>query len=289
MKSLLIPFAVLVLACAVCSAIEIQRDIAYLGEDREEKLDVYLPDTEPIHSPLPAVILIHGGGWGGGDKASKRMQSMAEFLADEGYAVFSINYLLNIGERDPETRKYHLEKLAWPQNFLDCKSALRYVRAHAGHYGIDPERIGLIGTSAGGHLAMLVGGTANDPNMNAEGLYRDESNEVACIVNMYGPFDTEGKAPSPLMGSTPEVKRALGKASSPKTYMDEDFPPILILHGSADATVSVDSSRELARYLTTLGCTYEYIEIEDAPHSFNFQPEQMDLRPAVIEFLNANL
>ncbi len=270
------------------NAVTVEQDVAYLGPDREEKLDVYLPDPLPA-DPIPAMVIIHGGGWAHGDKAKPRMQAIAQTLAEESYAVFSINYKLNIGTRDPETNKYTLSFLAWPQNFLDCKSALRYVRAHAEQYGVDPDRIGLLGASAGGHLAMLVAATANDAGMNQQGLYPEQSNDVSCIVNMYGVYDTEGKPLSPLMGATWEQKKAMGKESSPKTYFDEELPPMLILHGTKDKTVSVEESRSLTAYLDTLGTPYHYEEIVDAPHSFDLQPEQKDLRPVVLEFLQSNL
>ena len=136
-------------------------DVSYLGPDRQEKMDVYLP-PDSFEGPAPAVLLIHGGGWRVGDKASKRERNFGNTLAANGYTVFSINYELNVGERDPKTGKLVLSHLAWPQNLYDCKSALRYLRLKAQDYGIDPDKIAVMGGSAGGHLSMMVGATAND-------------------------------------------------------------------------------------------------------------------------------
>ncbi len=286
----LVPFILLCAALVPMSqAVRVLSDVDYLGDGRAEKLDLYLPNSAGQGEPLPAVMLIHGGGWAGGDKASKRMRAIALPLAEAGYVVISINYDLNVGTRDPDTRKYSLSYLAWPRNFYDCKSALRYIRAHADEYGIDPQRIALLGTSAGAHLAMLVAATANDPEMNRHGLYLEQSNAVACVINLYGIFDTEGQALSPLMGSAPDVKERWGKASSPKSYFDADLPPMLILHGTEDKTIAIEHSRALADHLASLGVSYWYLEIAGAPHSFDLQPEQIDLRPIVLQFLGRYL
>ncbi|WP_309385885.1 alpha/beta hydrolase [Cerasicoccus frondis] len=264
------------------------KDVAYLGPDRDEKMDVYLPSNRQ-GKLAPAILLIHGGGWAHGDKASQRMESIAETLVDEGYAVFSINYKLNVGSRDPDTNKYTLSYLAWPQNLYDCKSALRFIRAHADQYDVDPNRIALMGASAGGHLAMMLWSTADDADLNQGGLYTDQSNDVACMINLYGPYDTDSQPLSPIMGATWDEKKALWAVSSPKNHLSSGLAPILILHGDADKTVPVKQSRALASQLEELGVTYTFVEIEDAPHSFDLQPKEMDLRPVVFEFLETNL
>jgi len=273
---------------AVSSEPEVISDIPYLGAERSEAMDAYLPGSE-FARPRPAMLLIHGGGWRVGDKASTRERSIANDLVAEGYAVFSINYKLNVGARDPDTKKFSLSVLAWPQNFYDCKSALRFIRKHADEYGVDPARIGVMGGSAGGHLAMMVASTAEDAELNQFGLYTEESNAVACVLNLYGEFDVRGQSVSPFMGASWEAKKRFSEIASPVTHFTDALPPMLVLHGTADETISVERSRALVEKLKTMGAIYEYLEVPDAPHSFDFQPEQMDLRPVVFSFLNKYL
>ncbi|MDP0497208.1 MAG: alpha/beta hydrolase [Verrucomicrobiota bacterium JB024] len=262
--------------------------VDYLGPDRAEKMDIYLP-SDDYETPAPAVLLIHGGGWRIGDKASNRERSISNDLRENGYAVFSINYELNVGERDPQTKKLTLSHLAWPQNLYDCKSALRYIRANAERLGIDPERIAVMGGSAGGHLSMMVGATANDDEINQHGLYLDQSNAVSCILNFYGIYDVRNFKITPFVGAPREVYEANKDAASPVVYFDDELPPMFIAHGSGDTTVPVQLSRDLVQNLQQLGTPYCYVEIQGAPHSFDLHPEQFDLKPTVISFLHQYL
>lgn len=289
MRLLLSVLLLATLPMAAFSDIRIQRDIAYLTPDRAEKLDAYLPSSARFPGPHPAVLLIHGGGWRGGGKADARERNIAQTLASHGYAVFSIDYLLNVHERDPATQKPRLTRVAWPTNFHDCKSALRFIRAESARFGVDPRRIGVMGGSAGGHLALLVGATANDAQMNRHGLYTDQANDVACILNFYGDYDIRGRAVSPFAGATPQQTAVNETAASPITYLDAHTPPTFITHGTADKTVSVERSRLLAKHLRGLGVEHVYVELPGAPHSYHLQPKEKDLRPAVLDFLSKHL
>jgi len=248
--------------------IRVESDVAYLGSERREKLDIYFPPTS-FPGPRPAVLVIHGGGWRMGDKATAREQNFGTTLASAGYVVFSINYLLNEGYKDPETGKLRLTRLAWPTNFHDCKSALRFIRAHADQYGVDPRRIATMGGSAGGHLAMLLGVTTRHDEINRHGLYTEHSNDVSCVLNFYGDYDIRGRAVSPFAGATPEETAAHEEAASPVVYFDRHMPPFFITHGTADDTIPVERSRQLARHLEKLGTPYWYVEIGGAPHSYH--------------------
>ncbi len=264
------------------------QDIAYLGLERLEKLDVYLP-AESFPRPLPAILLIHGGGWRSGDKAAPREQNMGTQLATHGYAVFSINYLLNEGTPDSTDTQFILKRTAWPQNFHDCKSALRYIRRESNHYGIDPQRLAVMGSSAGGHLAMLVGSTAHRADINQHGLYTGQTNHVSAIINFYGDYDIRGRRQSAFAGETPEETALNDEAASPITYLGTKTPPMFIAHGTNDGTVSVERSRLLTRHLQGLGLDYVYVEIAGAVHSFHLQPPQMNVLPALLSFLEKHL
>ncbi|MDR1010925.1 MAG: alpha/beta hydrolase [Opitutaceae bacterium] len=266
----------------------VQSDVSYLGPDRAEKLDIYLP-PETFARPVPAVLFIHGGGWRLGDKAGTREVKIATTLAARGYAVVSINYLLNVGERNEAARKTVLTSVAWPQNLHDCKSALRFIRKESARHGIDPNRIAVAGGSAGGHLAMLLGATANHAEFNKHGLYTDQSNAVSCILNFYGEYDISGRWSFCFAGKTPRQTDANIKAASPITHLDKNTPPMFITHGSADKTISVERSRLLAAHLSKLGVDYLYVEIGGAAHAYDLEPQQMDLRPIVLAFLEKHL
>lgn len=266
----------------------ILQDIAYLGDERAEKLDAYLPPPE-FAGPHPAVLVIHGGGWRIGDKAQGREVDFGRTLSARGYAVFSINYLLNAEEKDPVTGRLTPRRIAWPQNFHDCKSALRWIRAEAARHHVDPSRIAVMGGSAGGHLAMLVGATVDDAAGNRHGLYTEQSNAVSCILNFYGQYDVRGQSVSPLLGAPGDVVLAESAAASPVTYLTANTPPMFITHGTADDIIPVERSRLLAAHLRKLGAEFEYIEIEGAPHSYGLQPKQRDLRPDVFAFLEKHL
>jgi acetyl esterase/lipase len=262
---------------------ELRKDIPYLGNDRAEKMDIYLPD-DSFPRPRPAVILIHGGGWRIGDKADTRERNIATTLASHGFAAFSINYLLN--EFEVVDGKVRTLKSAWPVNFWDCKSAVRFVRKNAAEFGIDPARIGVLGGSAGGSFALLLGATGNVPELNREGLYTDQSAEVACVVDFYGVIDMHGRELTAVSADTPEKTAENARMASVINWLHPQMPPVLIAHGTADKLVSVDVSRDLAKRLESLGVNYWYVEIAGAPHSFHLQPQQMDLSGIVLQFFH---
>lgn len=264
------------------AAESVLKDVAYLGDERKEKLDVYLP-PENFARPVPAVLLIHGGGWHAGSKSLPREKNIGGALSDAGIAVFAIDYALNTGTDTTVT------KVAWPQNFHDCKSGLRFIRKEARRFGIDPERIGVMGESAGGHLALLVGATAASAEMNKGGLYTDQSNKVGCIIDFYGVCDVRTRRAERFAGATEEESKANAIAASPLTYFGKDTPPILVVHGDQDVLVPVQLSRDCVSLLKEKGIEHEYVEVPGAGHSFHMQPKEMDLRPVVLAFLKKHL
>ncbi len=266
--------------------VRVVKDIAYLGEDRNEKLDLYLPDTTG-DDLRPAVVIIHGGGWTGGDKAAGREKNIGHTLAANGYVCISINYLLAAKSDSMPDRL----RDAWPQNLQDCQTAVRYLRAHAEKYRIDPDHIGAIGGSAGGHLvAALATVDAEDGFDQPRGLYGKFSSRIQAVVPMYGVHDILARARSDeQFKSMTDDDRKLCQSASPVTYIDAEDPPALILHGTSDAVVPIEQSQILYDRLRAAKVPAELLIVKDAVHSFHLEPPQQDLRPAVLKFFADNL
>ncbi len=235
-------------------------DISFLGAERKEKLDLYFP-SGALSADRPnraAVVFIHGGGFTGGDKAEYRSASVSADLCRAGYVVVSCNYVL--GSKTKEG--------VWPQNIADCRNAVRWVRAHAKELGVDPARIAVGGGSAGGYLALMVGlsddrtGPGGDPAAKI-------SAKVSGVIDMYGVinFAKHGK------GEVPGVSAEAQQAYLPTYQADMRDPPVLILHGTADTTVDISESDELAAALVVAKLRFDYIRVTDAPHTFDLHPK----------------
>lgn len=244
-------------------------DIEYATASPAQKLDIYLPDDG--EGPFPVVLNIHGGGWKGGDKAYRQVLSMLEGLK-RGYAVVAINYRLS-GEA------------IWPAQIYDCKAAIRWVRANAGQYRLNPDKIAAWGGSAGGHLSAMVG-TSGDVK-ELEDLSQgnpEQSGRVQAVVDWYGPTDflimdehlkasgvtkpmahsTPDSPESKLLGKNIEDAPELVKEANPCTYISTEDPPFLIQHGIEDNLVPYQGSVLLARKLgPVLG--YEKVSLELFP------------------------
>ena len=249
----------------------VERDISYLGADRAEKGDLYLPAKREPNRRIPAVLIVHGGGWSGGDKDSAREWNIGGTLASNGYAGFSINYILNNKAKGIN---------AWPQDLYDCKTAVRWLRKNADRYGIDPEHIGAIGGSAGGHLVSMLAVTGPADGLEPDGPYGEFPTRIHCVIDLYGPI---------VFGHCGAIKPTDDLKSSPFTYLDKNDPPVLILHGTADKTVDLERSREFDAALTKAGVEHELVLVEGGVHSFHFQPPQRDLRPLALAFFDKHL
>ena len=232
-------------------------DVPFLGAGRKEKLDLYFPSGD-FRSNRPAVVFIHGGGFTGGDKAEYRSASVSAELCRAGYVVVSCNYVL--GPKDKPG--------VWPQNIADCRNAVRWVRAHAKELGVNPDKIAVAGGSAGGYLALMVGlsddktGPGGDPAAK-------HSAKVSAVIDMYGvvSFAKRGK------GEVPGTSPAEQAAYLPESQCDAQDPAVLILHGTADTTVDIAQSDDMAKALRAAKTPFEYIVVEGAPHTFDLHPK----------------
>ncbi len=259
------------------------RDVPYLGEDRPQRMDLYLPRGK-IDELRPAVLLIHGGGWATGAKDASREQAFGEFIASQGYVAASISYTLAKFEGKPW--KSPMVKPGWPDNIHDCKSALRFLRARSEDYGIDPERIAVMGGSAGGHLALLTGLSAGSDELNRGGLYTEESNQVSGIISFYGIPDVRRWGGNAFLGASLEEAPETWALASPVEHLSDTSPPILLIHGDQDATVKIELGQEFADILRERGLDHQFVIIAGAPHSFALDVGDTDLRPVVGAFLS---
>jgi acetyl esterase/lipase len=252
-----------------------EHDVDYLAADRTEKADLYLPANPRPGQRFPAVVIIHGGGWSYGDKRAAREINIGATLAQNGYVGMSVNYLL-AGKDHPGP--------TWPQNLHDCKTAVRWLRANAERLHVDPQRIGAIGGSAGGHLAAMLAVAGPDLDPPGAGSCR-----ISCAVDLYGPVLWFAERDLPMFRKSRAEAPDLYKQASPLTHVDRNDPPVLILHGTADTTVAVADSEALAAALKAAGVEHQLVIIPDAPHSFHLEPRQRDLRPLVLGFFDKHL
>jgi acetyl esterase/lipase len=258
--------------------VRVERDVTYLSAGREEKADLYFPTNAPTDAKLPAIVWIHGGGWNNGERDGRREIAVCSSLAQNGYVTMSISYKLAYG-------KYEV----WPTNLWDCKTAVRWLRVNADRLGIDPKRIGVAGGSAGGHLAAMVALTTPADGLDPAEPYGNVSCTVSCCVDMYGIADVGTFHEAKMLGKIFEEAPELYRIASPITYVRSNSPPFLILCGTADKVVNPDQSKLLAKTLQDAGASEQLVVIPGAPHSFDFEPKQRDLRPLVLEFLDKNL
>jgi acetyl esterase/lipase len=267
---------------------KVERNIPYVdGGHANQVLDIYLPETA-ADKPLPLVIWIHGGAWLGGSHANPS----ALFLLEEGYAVASIEYRFS-------------QHAIWPAQAHDCKSAIRFLRANAAKYGVDPDRFAVGGESAGGHLAALIGTSGDVADVEGDLGTTGVSSRVHAVVDEFGPTDltlmgeqSNGRsmiqhdAPdspeSRLMGGPIQEKQELAKTANPLTYVDKADPPFLILHGDQDNLVPLAQSEILAKALTDAGVEVTMQTLEGAGHG-GPQFFSTESREQIKEFLAKHL
>ena len=235
-------------------------DVPYVTKGHErQRLDLYLPATPATGRPL--VIWIHGGGWEQGSKEG----NPGKALLDHGYAVASIGYRLS-------------QHAVYPAQIEDCKAAVRFLRANAGRYGLDPERIGVWGASAGGHLAALLGTTGNIRTFDV-GEHLDQSSAVQCVLDWFGPTDflNYGEPPMRALDAPNSVvARLLGgplpsneekaRKASPFYFVHAKAAPFLIMQGDSDPLVPLQQSERLHKALRDAGVESHLEVLPGAKH-----------------------
>lgn len=261
---------------AVPPGIALEKDVVYVkAGDFELLLDIaYHKKTTP---PRPAIVHIHGGGWRNGSKSSRSALTYAQM----GYVGVSINYRLS-GDAP------------FPAGVHDCKAAIRWLRANAAKYGVDPDRIGVIGGSAGGHLCALLGTSGGDPYLEGDLGNQQYSSRVQCVIDQWGPTDflrmddVSGtihhlgpNSPESLwIGGPITEHKDLVRKANPITYVDPRDPPILIIHGEEDHTVIIGQSELLYDALKKAGVETKFVRVKNAGHGLRPTPPGAEISPS---------
>lgn len=269
-------------------ATETLRNIEYgrVG-NRPLLLDVLQPSGKSA-TPRPAVIFVHGGSW----RHGHRWSPPTPLLAEQGYFTASIDYRLS-------------SDAIFPAAVEDTKCAVRWLRANAAKYNVDPDRIGVWGLSAGGHLVEFLGTTADDPRFEGTGGWSNVSSRVACVVSFFGPSNFKPATPQSVANPRHPVVEFLGaqyadnpglyREASPITYVSQKSAPMLLVHGDRDPIVPLQQSQWMAEAMEKAGAEVRLIVVKNGVHGLimnrilPISPRPDQIRSAVVEWFDKHL
>ncbi len=227
----------------------------YGGDNMTLRMNIV---RRPAEGKRPTIVWLTGGAW----QQSSYNVHLPElvYLVEAGFTVASVEYRTS-------------EDAIFPAQIEDVKSAIRYLRANAERWCVDPEHIGIMGESAGGHLAALAGATSGTGKFD-EGENLNVSSDVQCVCDWYGPADfntftlfcSECSPEVMMLGGTKDRVPDRYVSASPVSYINKNTPPFLIIHGNADTTVDISQSDELYDRLTEAGVDCDYIVLNGAIH-----------------------
>jgi acetyl esterase/lipase len=260
-----------------------QTDIEYAkAGDLALKLDLHRPQA----ANPPLIVYVHGGAWRAGSKSDVPIAK----LLDHGFAIASVDYRLSTRAR-------------FPAQIHDIKAAIRFLRANAVRLQVKAAKVAIIGSSAGGHLAALVGVTNNHRELEGRiGDHLDQSSDVNCLVSFYGASNLQSildqstefghtvriPALKLLLGDVPEKQPDLAKLASPVAHLDKTDPPLFLIHGDADPQMPPEQSQELAKAYETKKLSVKLMLMPGSKHGGAefYSPEMMSL---VAGFVKASL
>jgi acetyl esterase/lipase len=267
---------------------KVHRNVEYVkGGHQRQRLDLYVPAK--ADGPLPVIVWVHGGAWMAGSKDGR---NPALPFVRKGYTVASINYRLS-------------QHAVFPAQIEDCKAAIRWLRANAKTYNLNPERIGVWGASSGGHLVALLGTTGGVKKLEGKGGNAEQSSRVQAVVDFFGPtdflqmdahavagarlkHDSPGSPESRLIGGAIQKNVEKVKAANPIQYVTKDAPPFLIAHGERDPLVPCHQSELLHKALKQAGVEVTFSKIPGAGHGGRgFSTDKM--QAAIEAFFNKHL
>jgi acetyl esterase/lipase len=288
----LLALSLVLLASARFAAAESPADVAFDKDviygkagGTDLKLDLSRP-KKPAGGKLPCVVVIHGGGWGAGNK--QQHDDLTWQFASRGYVAATIGYRLAPAHQ-------------FPAQVHDVKCAVRYLRAHADKYGLDPDRIGAIGFSAGAHLSMMLGTTTAAEGLEGDGGWADQSSRVQAVVSFFGPTDLAADDIPPVVidiltrfiGGTKREKPEAFRKASPLTHVSPGDAPMLLFQGTKDPLVPHTQAYPMLEAMTKhnipgriellIGAGHGWVGNElsrTAAESFAFFDEYLKPKPA---------
>ncbi|MFN8220346.1 MAG: alpha/beta hydrolase [Fimbriimonadales bacterium] len=237
---------------------KVEADVVYARpEGTEVKMDLYIPE-KAVRTPVPVVLVIHGGAWISGSKADVKAVGME--LANRGYLAAAVQYRL-------------APKYKWPAMEDDVQTAVRYLRANKDKYGLDPNRVAALGFSAGGHLALLLGTRETRDPKPAD--YPGVSSKVNVVVDFFGPTDLTSETDYPkvfdsvfatVLGKPRSESLEVLKDGSPLSHVTKDDAPTFIYQGLIDPLVNPNQSRKLEAKLKEVGVPVQSFYLEGVGH-----------------------
>jgi len=265
----------------VPDSVVFEAGIEYANPDGQH-LQLNMARPKSGDGPFPAIVCIHGGGFRAGKRES--YDGLVVRLAERGYVAVTVTYRL-------------APKYPFPAAVHDTKAAVRWVRANAAKYKVDPARIGATGGSAGGHLAQFLGVTAGVKEFEGDGGNAGESSAVACVVNVYGPSDftkSYGKSVDaaevlPLfLGGNLEAQRFRHLLASPLYWVNPRSAPTLCIHGTEDKYVAHEQAVWLVDRMNASGASAELLTLQGAGHGFKGKDAEA-AETALMAFFDKNL
>ncbi|MFT2009258.1 alpha/beta fold hydrolase [Pontibacter sp. 13R65] len=239
--------------------ITVTPDIPYReGSSQAWKLDLAMPANfgEELR---PAIVIVHGGGWGAGSKSDAVYQRLMVEYANKGYVTINVNYRLT-GESP------------FPACIEDVKCAVRWLRAHAKEYNVDPDRIGGYGHSAGGHLALMLAMVPESAGLEGDGGWNEYSSKLNVVIG--------GAAPTELGRDVPMAKTEWW----PIGYISANHPPMFLIQGADDPVVRTELTDDFVQKMRAAGATIEYLKIDGVGHGVAYADKLHITDPAMEEF-----
>ena len=268
----------------VPAGVVFEKNIEYSNPD-DQHLQLNMARPKEGAGPFPAVICIHGGGFRAGTRES--FNGLCLQLAERGYVAVTVSYRL-------------APKYQFPAAVYDVKAAVRWMRANAEKYQIDPDRVGTTGGSAGGHLSQFLGVTSGVKKFDGDGGNAEYSSSVKCVVNFYGPSDftksydasVDAKDVLPLfLGGNLQQQRRRHIESSPLYWVTPEAAPTLFVHGTKDAYVAHEQAEWIVERMKAADVEATLMTIEDGDHGFRTSsPEVKEkIEKARFEFFERHL
>lgn len=269
----------------IAAGMRIETDVPYGAQSPAQVLDILYP-AGPGAAARPAVVHIHGGGWYTGGKGGDSTLKLLNTLAENGYVGVSIAYRLS-------------DEAKFPAAVEDCRLALRWLRANAAKYRIDPDQIGAIGASAGGHLSAMLAVAGSEASLDGTGGLAEYSSAVQAAIPVCGPMDLReplsfklglenDDAVMRFLGGTPLALPEVARRASPAAYVRAGLPPMLLIHGTEDRRVELVQSTKFAEALKAVGAPVEVIAVEGGNHGMGIArtPEMV---ARIVAFFDAHL